>query len=138
MRQTQMRFVVCIVHEHQLWLYGHVAHFSDTDPAHQILSAREPHECRRPMGRPHPKWKEQVIGISRRWGWARHLPGGWPDRGHWSTSGKWKQRRTAPIFDMLPYLTGPNGIFQEKRHPLTLQRFSGQIKAAFSFEEFCV
>ena len=51
-RETQMRFVTCIVYEHQLWLHGHVPHFPDADPAHQILSAREPHEWRRPMGRP--------------------------------------------------------------------------------------
>ena len=44
LRETQMRFVTCIVHECQLRLYGHVARFPDADPAHQILSAREPHE----------------------------------------------------------------------------------------------
>ena len=37
-----MRFVTCIVRERQLRLYGHVAHYPDTDPAHQILSASEP------------------------------------------------------------------------------------------------
>jgi len=46
LRETQMRYVTCIVHELQLWLYGHVAHFPDGDPAHQILSAREPLEWR--------------------------------------------------------------------------------------------
>ena len=48
--ETLMRFVTCIVREHQLRLYGHVAHFPDADPAHQILSARESREWRRPMG----------------------------------------------------------------------------------------
>ena len=48
--ETQMRFVTCIVRERQLRLYGHVARFPDADPAHQILSAREPREWRRPMG----------------------------------------------------------------------------------------
>ena len=52
LRETQMRFVTCIVREHQLWLYGHVARFPDADPAYQILSAREPREWRRPMDRP--------------------------------------------------------------------------------------
>ena len=42
LRETQMRFVTCIVHEYQLQLYGHVARFPDADPAHRILSAREP------------------------------------------------------------------------------------------------
>ena len=41
LRETQMRFITCIVPEHLLWLYGHVAHFPDADPAQQILSARE-------------------------------------------------------------------------------------------------
>ena len=50
LRETQMRFVTCIIREHQLRLYGHVARFPDTDPAHQILSARESREWRRPMG----------------------------------------------------------------------------------------
>uniref|UniRef100_A0A8C4NG87 Bcl-2 Bcl-2 homology region 1-3 domain-containing protein n=1 Tax=Eptatretus burgeri TaxID=7764 RepID=A0A8C4NG87_EPTBU len=32
------------------------------------------------MGRPHtvPCGCSRLIGISRRWGWARHLPVGWP------------------------------------------------------------
>ena len=50
LRETQMRFVTCIVREHQLRLCGHVARFPDADPARQILSAREPREWRRPMG----------------------------------------------------------------------------------------
>ena len=43
-RETQMRFVTCIVRECQLRLYGHVARFPDADTAHQVLSAREPRE----------------------------------------------------------------------------------------------
>ena len=50
LKETQMRFVTCILREHQLQLYGHVARFPDDDPAHQILSVREPREWRRPMG----------------------------------------------------------------------------------------
>ena len=37
LRETQMRFVTCIVRECQLQLYGHVARFPDADPAYQIL-----------------------------------------------------------------------------------------------------
>ena len=55
-----MRFVTCIVRERQLRLFGHVAHFSDADPARKILSAREPREWRRPMGRPPASWLQQV------------------------------------------------------------------------------
>ena len=60
LRETQIRFVTCIVRERQLQLYGHVAHFPDADPSHKILSAREPHEWRRPMGRPRASWLQQV------------------------------------------------------------------------------
>ena len=60
LRETQTRFVTCIVREHQLRLYGHVARFPDIDPVHQILSAREPREWRRPMGRPRASWLQQV------------------------------------------------------------------------------
>ena len=50
LKETQMRFVTWIVREHQLWLYGHVARFPDADPAHQILSMREPRECEEANG----------------------------------------------------------------------------------------
>ena len=46
--ETQMRFATCIVRERQLRPYGHMARFPNADPAHQILSAREPREWRRP------------------------------------------------------------------------------------------
>ena len=55
-----MRFATCTVSEHQLWLYGHVAPFPDADPAQQVLSAREPHEWRRPMGQSHASWLQLV------------------------------------------------------------------------------
>ena len=78
LRETQMRFVTCIVHERQLRLYGHVAHFPDADPAHQILSTRESREWRRPMGRPRASWLQQVdrhleeigMGQASAWGMA--------------------------------------------------------------------
>ena len=60
LRETQMRFVTCIVHEHQLWLSGHVARFPAADPAHQILPAKEIHEWRRPTCRPHAMELQQV------------------------------------------------------------------------------
>ena len=81
-RETQMRFVTCIVRERQLRLYGHVAHFPNADPAHQILSARESREWRRPMGRPRALWLQQVdwhlkemgMGQTSAWGMARRRP----------------------------------------------------------------
>ena len=82
LRETQMRFVTCIVCERQLRLYGHVARFPDADPAHQILSARESREFRRPMGRPHASGLQQVdrhlkdmgMGQASAWGRARWRP----------------------------------------------------------------
>ena len=82
LRETQMRFVTCIVREHQLRVYGHVARFPDADPAHQILSARESREWRRPMGRPRASWLQQVdrhlkemgMGQASAWGMARQRP----------------------------------------------------------------
>ena len=77
-----MRFVTFIVHERQLRLYGHVAGFADADPAHQILSVREPREWRRPMGRPRASWLQQVdqhlkemgMGQAYAWGMDRQRP----------------------------------------------------------------
>ena len=82
LRETHIRFVTCIVREYQFWLYGHVAHFPDADPAHQILSAREPHEWRRPMGQPRASWLQKVdqhleemgMGQASAWGVARRRP----------------------------------------------------------------
>ena len=91
-----MRFVTCIVCERQLRLYGHVARFPDADPAHQILSAREPREWMRPVVQPCASWLQQVdrhlkemgMGQASAWGMARLRP--------WSASGKWTERSAAP------------------------------------------
>ena len=77
-----MRFVTCIVHEHQLWLYGHVACFPDADPVHEILSARDPRKWRRPMSQSRASWlqkvdrhlKEMGMGKTSAWGMARWRP----------------------------------------------------------------
>ena len=100
-----MRFVTCVVRERQLQLYGHVARFPDADPAHQILSARESCEWKRPMGRPHASWLQQVdrhlkemgMGQASAWGMARRRPE--------STGGKWTQRRAALAHAPIPDLT---------------------------------
>jgi len=86
-----MRFVNCIVCEHQLWLYGHMARFPDSYPAHQIHSAREPREWMMPMDRPLASWLQQVdqylkdigMGLASAWGMARWRPLG--------SGGKWTQ-----------------------------------------------
>ena len=73
LRETQKRFVTCIVREHQLRLYGHVARFPDTDRAYQILSVREPHEWR-PMSHPCVSWLQQVDRHLKEMGMARRTP----------------------------------------------------------------
>ena len=101
-----MRFVTCIVRERQLWLNGHVARFPDADPAHQILSARESREWRRPMGRPRASWllqvdrylKEMGMGQASAWKMARRRP---LETGVPAESG----RSDALLWCMLPYLT---------------------------------
>ena len=74
LRETQMRFVTCIVCEHQLRLCGYVARFPDTDPAHQILLAWEPCEWRRPMTRPRTSWLQQVDRHLKEMGMASRRP----------------------------------------------------------------
>ena len=81
-RETQMIFLTCIVRSRQLRLYGHVARFPDADLAYQILSAQEPCKWRRPKGRPHASWLQQVdqhmkevrMGQASAWGKVRWRP----------------------------------------------------------------
>ena len=41
-------------------LYGHVAQLAAEDPAHQILSCRDPSSWTMPRGRPHASWLRQA------------------------------------------------------------------------------
>ena len=99
-----MIFVTCIVHERQLRLYGHVARFPDADPAHQILSARESCEWRRPMGRPCASWLQQVDQYLKEMGDG---PGICLGDGQTEAPGVPAEsgRRDALLWRMLPYLT---------------------------------
>ena len=56
LREAGLRQVTCIVRERQLRLYGHVARLLAEDPAHRILSCRDPSGWTMPKGRPHPPW----------------------------------------------------------------------------------
>ena len=98
-----MGFFYLHCRERQLRLHGHVARFPDADPAPQILSVREPHEWRRPMGHPCASWLQQVDQHLKEMGLGRHLPGGWPDGGPGvpAESGL----SDALLWRMLPYLT---------------------------------
>ena len=79
LRETQMIFVTCTVHKLQLHLSGHVARFPDADPAHQIISAREPREWRRPMGRPRASWLQSVDQHLKDMGMGQASAWGMPD-----------------------------------------------------------
>jgi len=105
LRETQMRFVTCIFRERHLWLNGHVAHFPHADPAHQILSARESLEWRRPMGRPRSSWLQQVDRYLKEMGMGQASAWGMASRRPCSTGGKWTQRRAAPVHAPIPDLT---------------------------------
>ena len=95
LRESQMRFVTCIVREHLLRLCHHVAHFPDADPAYKILSEREPREWRRLMGRPHASWLQQVDWHLSEMGMGQISAWGMPNEGSRSTGGKWTQRHAA-------------------------------------------
>ena len=104
-----MRFVTCIILEHQLRLYGYVARFPDADPAGQILSAREFREWRRPMGRPRASWLQQVDWHLKEMelGQTTALGGGQTEApGVPAESG----RSNVLLWCMLPYLTYPDQL----------------------------
>ncbi len=60
LRETDTTPITWAVRQRQLRLYGHVARFPEADPAHQVVSARDNPEWRRPRGRPRNSWLEQV------------------------------------------------------------------------------
>ena len=69
--------------ERQLRLYGHVARLPAEDPAHRILSCRDPRGWIMPRGRPQASWLGQVesylkdmgmAGMASAWVMARRRP----------------------------------------------------------------
>ena len=58
--EARLRQVTCIVPERQLRLYGHVARLPAKDPAHRILSGRNPSVWTMPNGRPQASWLHQM------------------------------------------------------------------------------
>ena len=98
--------VTCIVRERQLRLYGHVAGLPAEDPAHRILSCRDPRGWSMPRGRPHASWLRQVVshlrdtdmaGLASAWAMAR--------RRRRSTVARRTRRRAAPAYAAIPELT---------------------------------
>ena len=60
--------VSCLIRERQLRFYGHVVRFPGDDPAHRILSARDPVGWRRPVGSPRASWMRQLGAHMEGWG----------------------------------------------------------------------
>ena len=80
LREAGLRQVTCIVRERQLRLYGHVVRLPAEDPAHRILSCRDPRGWTMPRGRPQASWLRQVeaylkdtgmAGLAYGWAMAR-------------------------------------------------------------------
>ena len=68
LRDAGMRQVTCIIRERQLRLYGHVARLPANDPAHRILSCRDPVRRTMAVGRPRASWLRQVDAYLEEWG----------------------------------------------------------------------
>ena len=70
LREAGLRRVTCLVRECQLRLYGHVARLPVEDPAHRILSCRDPRGWPMPSGRLQASWLRQVESYLRNMGMA--------------------------------------------------------------------
>ena len=60
LRESGMRYITCIIRERRLRLFGHVARFKESDPAHQILFLRNLVDQGRRRGRPQASWLRQM------------------------------------------------------------------------------
>ena len=50
LHETKSRSITSIVRQRQLWLYGHVAHYPEVNPACRVVSERDNLAWRRPRG----------------------------------------------------------------------------------------
>ncbi len=100
------------VHQHQLWLYRHVACYHEADPAHQVVSVRDNSEWRRPRGHPCSSWLQQVDSSSwevlRMWrGPALRLA----RRDHWLGVVGWARRHAPQAYAPTNWLIDPVQFF---------------------------
>ncbi|KAG2470904.1 CPNE8 protein, partial [Polypterus senegalus] len=80
--ESLVRHITCIVKEHQLRRYGHVARFPEGDPARTILIVGDPSGWSRPRDHPRNTWLRQIechfwrVGLDRvsAWGGANWDP----------------------------------------------------------------
>ena len=88
LRRSGMRTVSCMIRQRRLRTYGHLARFSEDDPAHQILKARDPAGWVRPVGGVKDTWLRQLkdkdldggMGPAQAWTVARKKPQQWGRR----------------------------------------------------------
>ena len=76
LRETESRPITSIFCQCQLRLYGHVACYSEADPACQVVSEKDNPRWRSPRGHPQSSWLGQVdascwelIGMGRGLTW---------------------------------------------------------------------
>ena len=106
LRKAGLRQVTCIVRECQLRPYGNVARLPAEDPAHRILSRRDPRGWSMPRGAHTLRGCVRWSPILRMRAWrAWRLPGRWPDGGRRSTVARWTRRRAVPAYAPIPDLT---------------------------------
>ena len=83
LREVGLGQVTCIIRERQLRRYGHAVRLLAEDPAHRILSCREPSGWTMPKGCPQASWLSQVksylrdtgiAGLASAWAMARRRP----------------------------------------------------------------
>ena len=81
-----MRLATCLIREHKLLFFGHMAHLPTSDPAYQVLSAKTPATWKR--GCPCATWLQQMddhcrelgVGWELAWGLVKRDAGGWRSR----------------------------------------------------------
>ena len=65
--RAEMGRVTCLIRERQLRFYGHVVRFPNVDPAHRILTAKDPGDWKRRRGRPRASWLAQLGDHMKCW-----------------------------------------------------------------------
>ena len=89
--------VICLIRERQLCFYGYVVRFPEDDPAHQILTSKDPAGWNHHPGRPRVSWLSQLENYTEGWSvgpaQVRSLA-----RDRWNGGEGWTRR-------VLPYLT---------------------------------
>ena len=72
-------------------------------PAHRIISCRDPRGWSMPRGRPQASWLRQVESYLKNAGMTGLVSAGrWPDGGRRRTVARWTRLRTGPVYAPIP------------------------------------